>query len=38
MGRNDKVSKLPGIIQGMGVTFQEMTQTLWPGEGLKRFA
>jgi NADH-quinone oxidoreductase subunit I len=38
MGRNDNVSKLPGLIQGMGVTFQEMTQTMWPGEGLKRFA
>ena len=29
--------KLPGLIKGMGVTFNEMTQTIWPGEGAKRF-
>ncbi len=38
MASNEKISKLPGVIQGMGVTFKEMTQTLWPGEGMKRFA
>jgi len=29
--------KVPGLIKGMGVTFSEMTQTIWPGEGMKRF-
>ncbi len=37
MARDKKISKLPGVIQGMGVTFKEMTQTIWPGEGMKRF-
>ena len=29
--------KVPGLLKGMGVTFKEMTQTIWPGEGAKRF-
>ena len=29
--------KVPGVIKGMGVTFNEMTKTIWPGEGAKRF-
>ena len=29
--------KVPGLFKGMGVTFKEMTQTIWPGEGAKRF-
>jgi NADH-quinone oxidoreductase subunit I len=32
-----KKPKLPGLLKGMGVTFNEMTQTIWPGEGAKRF-
>ncbi|MGI8709400.1 MAG: NuoI/complex I 23 kDa subunit family protein [Acidimicrobiales bacterium] len=29
--------KVPGLLKGMGVTFKELTQTIWPGEGMARF-
>ncbi len=34
-----KMPKIPGrgLLKGMGVTLNEMTQTVWPGEGAKRF-
>ena len=32
-----KKTKVKGLFKGMKVTLEEMTQTVWPGEGPKRF-
>ena len=30
--------KVPGLLKGMGVTFNEMTQTIWPHTRISRSA